>query len=203
MSNETRTSSSPEIGSLTYNTTWSRLRRTAEAAGYDMTYERLLFPAEACRDRMAQPNTPWPEHSRQAADPLAVLTRRSRGDRQCALVLRFWSLRCTYSVQLANEFAHADQTPMAPRGSQRWATGLPVAPRSFDGFFSVATASRSRPSDPGRRRLDARLGDCPVPAGTRVYELDLPKVLRIQIIDASRAGALPTAERIEVPDRPA
>src|SRR5262245_28897575 len=50
--------------------------RTAEAAGYDSlwTYERLLFPATPAEPYAEMPDVPWPEHSRQAADPLAVLT---------------------------------------------------------------------------------------------------------------------------------
>ncbi|ORA10304.1 TIGR03619 family F420-dependent LLM class oxidoreductase [Mycobacterium asiaticum] len=49
--------------------------RTAEAAGYDSlwTYERLLFPRTPV-EPYAGSNEPWPEHSRQAADPLTVLT---------------------------------------------------------------------------------------------------------------------------------
>ncbi len=49
--------------------------RTAESAGYASlwTYERLLFP-EAPVEPDAGSDVPWPEHSRQAADPLAVLT---------------------------------------------------------------------------------------------------------------------------------
>src|SRR5262247_2195040 len=52
--------------------------RTAEAAGYASlwTYERLLFPENPVQPYAYsdQPNAPWPEISRQAADPLAVLT---------------------------------------------------------------------------------------------------------------------------------
>ena len=49
--------------------------RLAEAAGYASlwTYERLLFP-ESPVEQYAGTNVAWPEHSRQAADPLAVLT---------------------------------------------------------------------------------------------------------------------------------
>ncbi|SRX96140.1 monooxygenase [Rhodococcus jostii RHA1] [Mycobacterium shimoidei] len=49
--------------------------RIAEAAGYASlwTYERLLFP-QAPAEPYAPPNMPWPETSRQAADPLTVLT---------------------------------------------------------------------------------------------------------------------------------
>lgn len=49
--------------------------RTAEAAGYASlwTYERLLFP-ESPVDPYSPTTVEWPESSRQAADPLAVLT---------------------------------------------------------------------------------------------------------------------------------
>ena len=49
---------------------------TAEAAGYASlwTYERLLFPQTPAESYAELPNVPWPAHSRQAADPMAVLT---------------------------------------------------------------------------------------------------------------------------------
>ena len=71
--------------------------RTAEAAGYASlwTYERLLFP-ETPAEPYAPPNVPWPETSRQAADPLAVLTAAAVATEKVRLGTPFWSLHSTH-----------------------------------------------------------------------------------------------------------
>jgi methyltransferase (TIGR00027 family) len=47
--------------------------------------------------------------------------------------------------------------------------------------------------------LDARAWRLSWPAGTRVYELDLPKVLKFKSSTLRAHGAKPTSERVEVP----
>ena len=74
VSHEVRTTSAPEIGCRpTHDVV--EAASTAEAAGYASlwTYERLLFP-ETPVEPYAGTKVPWPEASRQTADPLAVLT---------------------------------------------------------------------------------------------------------------------------------
>ena len=70
---------------------------------------------------------------------------------------------------------------------------------SFDEFFSVATDEGVRQIVILAAGLDARAWRLPWPAGTRVYELDLPKVLEFKSSTLRAHGARPTAERIEVP----
>ncbi len=84
--------------------------RTAEAAGYASlwTYERLLFP-EMPVELYAPPNVPWPETSRQAADPLAVLTAAAVATEKVRLGIAVLVAALHTPVQLAKALATIDQ----------------------------------------------------------------------------------------------
>ncbi len=85
--------------------------RTAEAAGYASlwTYERLLFPQAPVEPYAAQANVPWPEHSRQAADPLAVLTAAAVATEKVRLGIAVLVAALHTPVQLAKALATIDQ----------------------------------------------------------------------------------------------
>ncbi|RAV01369.1 TIGR03619 family F420-dependent LLM class oxidoreductase [Mycolicibacter senuensis] len=84
--------------------------RVAEAAGYASlwTYERLLFP-----ELPAEPYSPtvaeWPEASRQAADPLAVLTAAALATERVRLGTAVLIAALHTPVQLAKALATVDQ----------------------------------------------------------------------------------------------
>ena len=84
--------------------------RTAEAAGYASlwTYERLLFPKSPL-EPYAPPNVPWPEHSRQVADSLAVLTAAAVATEQVRLGIAVLVAALHTPVQLAKALATIDQ----------------------------------------------------------------------------------------------
>jgi probable F420-dependent oxidoreductase len=84
--------------------------RTAEAAGYASvwTYERLLFP-QTPAEPYAPPNVPWPEGSRQAADPLAVLTAAAVVTEKVRLGTSVLVAALHTPVQLAKALATVDQ----------------------------------------------------------------------------------------------
>jgi probable F420-dependent oxidoreductase len=85
--------------------------RTAEAAGYASlwTYERLLFPQTPLETYAELPNVPWPEHSRQAADPLAVLTAAAVATEKVRLGVSLLVASLHTPVQLAKTLATIDQ----------------------------------------------------------------------------------------------
>jgi probable F420-dependent oxidoreductase len=85
--------------------------RTAEAAGYASlwTYERLLFPQTPVESYAELPNTPWPEHSRQAADPLAILTAAAVVTEKVRLGVSLLVAALHTPVQLAKALATIDQ----------------------------------------------------------------------------------------------
>jgi len=85
--------------------------RTAEAAGYASlwTYERLLFPQTPAESYAELPNVPWPAHSRQAADSLAVLTAAAVATEQVRLGLAVLVAALHTPVQLAKALATIDQ----------------------------------------------------------------------------------------------
>jgi probable F420-dependent oxidoreductase len=84
--------------------------RTAEAAGYASlwTYERLLFPKTPA-EPYAPPNVPWPETSRQAADPLTVLTAAAVVTEKVRLGSAVLVAALHTPVQLAKALATVDQ----------------------------------------------------------------------------------------------
>jgi methyltransferase (TIGR00027 family) len=69
----------------------------------------------------------------------------------------------------------------------------------IDEFFRAAADAELRQVVILAAGLDARAWRLPWPRGTRVYELDLPKVLEFKSSTLRAHGAKPTAERIEVP----
>jgi len=85
--------------------------RTAEAAGYASlwTYERLLFPQTPREPYAEVPNVPWPEASRQAADPLAVLTAAAVVTQKARLGVSLLVAALHTPVQLAKALATIDQ----------------------------------------------------------------------------------------------
>jgi probable F420-dependent oxidoreductase len=100
--------------------------RTAEAAGYASlwTYERLLFPVTPA-ESYAGTNVPWPEHSRQAADPLAVLTAAAVATENVRLGTSVLVAALHTPVQLAKALATIDQISggrMLAGLSTGWAT---------------------------------------------------------------------------------
>nr|WP_239652135.1 TIGR03619 family F420-dependent LLM class oxidoreductase [Mycobacterium sp. UM_NZ2] len=84
--------------------------RTAEAAGYASlwTYERLLFP-ESPVDPYSPTTVEWPESSRQAADPLAVLTAAAVVTERVRLGTAVLIAALHTPVQLAKALATVDQ----------------------------------------------------------------------------------------------
>ena len=85
--------------------------RTAEAAGYASlwTYERLLFPQTPAEPYAELPNVPWPEASRQTADPLAVLTAAAVATEKVRLGIALLVAALHTPVQLAKALATIDQ----------------------------------------------------------------------------------------------
>jgi probable F420-dependent oxidoreductase len=85
--------------------------RVAEAAGYASlwTYERLLFPETPLETYAELPNVPWPEASRQTADPLAVLTAAAVVTEKVRLGISLLVAGLHTPVQLAKALATIDQ----------------------------------------------------------------------------------------------
>ena len=69
----------------------------------------------------------------------------------------------------------------------------------IDDFFAAAADAGIRPVVILAAGLDARAWRLALPHGTRVYELDQPKVLEFKSSTLREHGAKPTAQRIEVP----
>ncbi|OBI46485.1 SAM-dependent methyltransferase [Mycobacterium kyorinense] len=77
----------------------------------------------------------------------------------------------------------------------RMARGMGVRTRFYDQFFLGATKSGVRQAVILAAGLDARAYRLPWPAGTVVYEVDLPEVVEFKTTTLSSLGAEPTAER--------
>lgn len=77
----------------------------------------------------------------------------------------------------------------------RMARGMGVRTRFYDKFFLDATKSGVRQAVILAAGLDARAYRLPWPAGTVVYEVDLPEVIEFKTTTLSSLGAEPTAER--------
>lgn len=84
--------------------------RTAEAAGYASlwTYERLIFPKSPL-EPYAGDDVPWPEHSRQAADPLTLLTAAAVVTERVRLGTSLLVAAQHTPIQLAKALATIDQ----------------------------------------------------------------------------------------------
>ncbi len=77
----------------------------------------------------------------------------------------------------------------------RMARGMAVRTRFYDQFFVDATQSGIRQAVILAAGLDARAYRLPWPAGTVVYEVDLPEVIEFKTSTLSTLGAEPAAER--------
>jgi methyltransferase (TIGR00027 family) len=78
---------------------------------------------------------------------------------------------------------------------ERMAQGMAVRTRFYDHFFIDATHSGIRQAVILAAGLDARAYRLPWPAGTVVYEVDMPEVIEFKTATLSKLGAEPTAER--------
>jgi methyltransferase (TIGR00027 family) len=76
---------------------------------------------------------------------------------------------------------------------------IAVRTRFFDGFFTTAAEAGVRQAVILASGLDARAYRLPWPAGTVVFEIDLPDVLEFKRSTLSELGAHPTAEHRPVP----
>lgn len=77
----------------------------------------------------------------------------------------------------------------------RMARGMAVRTRFYDQFFIDATDSGIRQAVILAAGLDARSYRLPWPAGTVVYEVDMPEVIDFKTSALRKLGAEPTAER--------
>jgi methyltransferase (TIGR00027 family) len=78
---------------------------------------------------------------------------------------------------------------------QRMARGMACRTRFYDGFFLDATESGVGQVVILASGLDARAYRLPWPAGTVVYEVDMPEVIEFKTLTLGDLGAEPTAER--------
>ncbi|MDP7706782.1 MULTISPECIES: class I SAM-dependent methyltransferase [unclassified Mycobacterium] len=78
---------------------------------------------------------------------------------------------------------------------QRMARGMACRTRFYDEFFLGATRSGIKQVVILASGLDARAYRLPWPAGTVVYEVDMPEVIEFKTLTLSDLGAEPTAER--------
>ncbi|BBZ12040.1 SAM-dependent methyltransferase [Mycobacterium branderi] len=77
----------------------------------------------------------------------------------------------------------------------RMARGMAVRTRFYDRFFLEATQSGIRQAVIVAAGLDARAYRLGWPAGTVVYEVDMPEVIDFKTSTLAKLGAEPTAER--------
>ena len=75
------------------------------------------------------------------------------------------------------------------------ARGMACRTRFYDNFFLDATQSGIGQAVILASGLDARAYRLPWPAGTVVYEVDMPEVIEFKTLTLSDLGAEPTAER--------
>lgn len=78
---------------------------------------------------------------------------------------------------------------------QRMAQGMACRTRFYDRFFLEAAQSGIDQAVILASGLDARAYRLPWPAGTVVYEVDMPEVIEFKTLTLSDLGAEPTAER--------
>jgi methyltransferase (TIGR00027 family) len=77
----------------------------------------------------------------------------------------------------------------------RMARGMAVRTRFYDNFFLEAARSGIAQAVILASGLDARAYRLPWPAGTVVYEVDMPEVIEFKTLTLADLGAEPTAER--------
>ncbi|OBF69608.1 SAM-dependent methyltransferase [Mycobacterium sp. 852002-51971_SCH5477799-a] len=96
-------------------------------------------------------------------------------------------------VRLVNgEIAAGGNTEFDP---QRMARGMACRTRFYDQFFLEATRSGIGQVVILASGLDSRAYRLPWPAGTVVYEVDMPEVIEFKTLTLGDLGAEPTAER--------
>ena len=96
-------------------------------------------------------------------------------------------------VRLVNgEIAAGGNTEFDP---QRMARGMACRTRFYDQFFMEATRSGIGQVVILASGLDSRAYRLPWPAGTVVYEVDMPEVIEFKTLTLGDLGAEPTAER--------
>jgi len=96
-------------------------------------------------------------------------------------------------VRLVNgEIAAGGNTEFDP---QRMAQGMACRTRFYDQFFVDATRSGIGQAVILASGLDSRAYRLPWPAGTVVYEVDMPEVIEFKTLTLGDLGAEPTAER--------
>lgn len=96
-------------------------------------------------------------------------------------------------VRLVNgEIAAEGNTEFDP---QRMAQGMACRTRFYDQFFLDATRSGIGQAVILASGLDSRAYRLPWPAGTVVYEVDMPEVIEFKSLTLGDLGAEPTAER--------
>jgi methyltransferase (TIGR00027 family) len=96
-------------------------------------------------------------------------------------------------VRLVNgEIAAVGNTEFDP---QRMAQGMACRTRFYDQFFVDATRSGIGQVVILASGLDSRAYRLPWPAGTVVYEVDMPEVIEFKTLTLGDLGAEPTAER--------
>jgi methyltransferase (TIGR00027 family) len=96
-------------------------------------------------------------------------------------------------VRLVNgEIAADGNTEFDPR---RMAQGMACRTRFYDQFFLDATGSGISQAVILASGLDSRAYRLPWPAGTVVYEVDMPDVIEFKTLTLGDLGAEPTAER--------
>jgi len=96
-------------------------------------------------------------------------------------------------VRLVNgEIAAGENTEFDP---QRMARGMACRTRFYDQFFLEATRSGIGQVVILASGLDSRAYRLPWPAGTVVYEVDMPEVIEFKTLTLGDLGAEPTAER--------
>ena len=149
----------------------------ARAAGYSLwTYERLLFPKSPL-EPYAGADEPWPEHSRQAADPPAILTAAAVVTEKVRLGTSILIAAQHIPVQLAKTLATMDQI-----SGGRMIAGLGTGWSSDDLQATGATrADRGRFLDETLDVFEAAWGPDPVTFRSPRVIIDNASVLPSQL----------------------
>ena len=95
--------------------------------------------------------------------------------------------------------SESEADPLLAVDAQNMINYQAVRTHFFDAYFAGATEAGIRQMVILAAGLDSRAYRLPWPAGTVVYEIDLPKVLEYKAETLERHGATPTADRRPVP----